>query len=264
MVAPSPFPPRQRSRGMLLAQATQQVFREVRTEDELRAALQPLAVTTAAALLASTGRRIVITAPITLRAPIVIPETLPGTIIESHGFLPLSPGVDGIDAFVIRTALVVIRDILLYADVTNNRRFNRAFVMVDTGAVAGVGPTGARITNIEALGINQFLADETTSGADDGWIDRCSMQRFSNDVNADGIVLNSPDWRVTNSKMNGVGTGIGMRVNASGSRIVITGNDFSGDGVNTAASVVGGNIISSNTLCGAVVVGGTDVVGLNT
>jgi len=257
------FANRNTLRQILPTQATAQVFREVRTEDELRVALQPADVTGQAALLANTGRRIVIAAPITLHSTIVIPETLPGTIIESHGFLPLSPGVDGIDAFEIRTPLVIIRDVLLYADATNNRRFNRAFVMVDTGAVSGVGPISARIINVDAFGVNQFLADDTTSGADDGWIDRCSMQRFANDVNTDGVSLNSPDWRVTNSKMQGVGTGIALRVGLSGSRTLIMGNEFSGDGVDTSASSFGSNVISSNVNTGTIVNTATDRVGLN-
>jgi len=260
------FANRNTLRQILPTQATAQVFREVRTEDELRVALQPVDVTTLDALFASTGRRIVITAPITLHSPIIIPETMPGTIIESHGFIPLSAGVDGIDAFVIRAPLVIIRDVLLYADLTNNRRFNRAFVMVDNGfTIAGVSvsPSGARIINVEAFGVNQFLVDETASDADDGYIDRCSMQRFANDVNTDGVSLNSPDWRVTNSKMQGVGTGIALRVGASGSRTLIMGNYFGGDGVDTSASVGGANVISSNVEAGTIVNTATDRVGLN-
>lgn len=260
------FGARNQLRQILPTQATAQVFREVRTEDELRVALQPGDVTTIAALLANTGRRIVITAPITLKAPIVIPESMPGTIIESHGFIPLTPGVDGIDAFEIRAPLVIIRDVLLYADLINSRRFNRAFVMVDSGVtIAGssVSPTSARIVNVEALGVNQFLVDETTNDASDGWIDRCSMQRFANDVNADGVSLNSSDWRITNSKMQGVGTGIAVRVGTNGSRTLIMGNYFGGDGVDTSASAGGENVISSNVNAGTIVNTGTDRVGLN-
>lgn len=259
------FGARNALRQILPTQATAQVFREVRTEDELRVALQPGDVTTLDALLANTGRRIVITAPITLHSPIIIPETMPGTIIESHGFIPLSAGVDGIDAFVIRAPLVIIRDVLLYADLTNNRRYNRAFVMNGGAVVAGtsVDPTSARIINVEALGVNQFLVDETTNDAGDGWIDRCSMQRFANDVNADGISLNSADWRITNSKMRGVGTGIALRVGSSGSRTLIMGNYFGGDGVDTSASIGGANVISSNVDAGTIVNTATDRVGLN-
>lgn len=260
------FGARNQLRQILPTQATAQVFREVRTEDELRVALQPGDVTTSAALVANTGRRIVITSPITLKAPIVIPESMPGTIIESHGFIPLTPGVDGIDAFEIRAPLVIIRDVMLYADLKNNRRFNRAFVMREgTVLVDGftVDPTSARIINVEALGVNQFLVDETTSGADDGWIDRCSMQRFANDVNVDGVSLNSPDWRITNSKMQGVGTGIAVRVGTNGSRTLIMGNFFGGDGVDTSASAGGANVISSNVNAGTIANTGTDRVGLN-
>lgn len=259
------FGARNALRQILPTQATAQVFREVRTEDELRVALQPGDVTTLDALFANTGRRIVITAPITLHSPIIIPETMPGTIIESHGFIPLSAGVDGIDAFVIRAPLVIIRDVLLYADLTNNRRYNRAFVMNGGAVVAGtsVSPSGARIINVEAFGVNQFLVDETTSDADDGYIDRCSMERFANDVNVDGVSLNSPDWRITNSKMQGVGTGIAVRVGSSGSRTLIMGNYFGGDGVDTSASAGGANVISSNVDAGTIVNTATDRVGLN-
>lgn len=266
MAVTSLFANRNALRPILPTQATAQVFREVRTEDELRVALQPSDVTTAAALVANTGRRIVITAPITLHSTIVIPETLPGTIIESHGFLPLSPGVDGIDAFEVRAPLVIIRDVMLYSDLKNNRRFNRAFVMREgTVLVDGftVDPTGVRIINVEALGVNQFLVDETTADADDGWIDRCSMQRFANDVNVDGVSLNSSDWRITNSKMQGVGTGIAVRVGTNGSRALIMGNYFGGDGVDTSASAGGENVISSNVNAGTIVNTGTDRVGLN-
>jgi len=256
------FANRNALRPILPTQATAQVFREVRTEDELRVALQPPDVTTVAALLASSGRRIVITAPITLKAPIIIPETMPGTIIESHGFIPLTPGVDGIDAFEIRAPFVIIRDVLL---VGSEKRFNRAFVMNGGTTVAGtiVNPTSARIVNVEALGVNQFLVDETTNDASDGWIDRCSMQRFANDVNVDGVSLNSSDWRITNSKMQGVGTGIAVRVGTNGSRALIMGNYFGGDGVDTSASAGGENVISSNVNAGTIVNTGTDRVGLN-
>jgi hypothetical protein len=64
--------------------------------------------------------------------------------------------------------------------------------------------------------------------------------------------------------MKGVGTGIALRVVSSGSRTLIMGNEFSGDGVDTSASSFGSNVISSNVNTGTITNHVTDAVGLNT
>ena len=63
--------------------------------------------------------------------------------------------------------------------------------------------------------------------------------------------------------MQGVGTGIAVRVGSDGSRTLIMGNYFGGDGVDTSASAGGANVISSNVNAGTIVNTATDRVGLN-
>lgn len=248
----SPFSSRVR-RAMLAPVGQAQVFREVRTEDELRQALTPVDVTTTAALLANTGRRIVIAAPITLTAPVEIPPEMPGTVIEAHGHIPIYPGVDSIDAFIVRAPLVTIRGLLLYADVDRNRRWNTIVAFKTGTSVAGssVDPTNCRVLDCFAFGCNGLVYDHTAGSADDCYIERNAMQRFADDVNVDGIFCDSPGWRIAFNHVTGQGTGVAINVDGNGGHCAIVGNDCSDDGITTNGSS-GYNTISANTRAGTI------------
>lgn len=252
----SPFPPRTRSRAVLPPIGLQSVFREVRTEDELRQALQPpKAPTGLDGFLALTGRRIVIAAPITLTRPIVISPSLPGTVIEAHGHLPIFPGVDGIDAFDIRAPLVTIRNLLIYNDVAKGRYFGRAFALTrDAGTD---GPTDCRIRDCVVVGGNQMLDDTTNGNATSGILSGCSFAPFIGAVDADCVIIDSINWFVEGNTLQKVGAGVSLRLGTNALATRIVANNMTSGGIDTASSL-GGNTISANVASGTVTAHATD------
>lgn len=252
----SPFSSRVRPRAVLPPISLQRVFREVRTEDELRQALQPpTAPTGLAGFLAGTGRRIVIAAPITLTSPIVIGPGLPGTTIEAQGLLPIFPGAEAVDAFDIRAPLVTIRGLLLYADVERNRRFGRAFVL--TRDANTQGPTQCRFRDCFVVGGNALLEDTTAGDANNGIIADCFFQPFAADVANDCVSLDSSDWGVDGNTLQPADTGVSFRLGVNGARARVVGNSINGGGIDTSASA-GFSTISANTDAGTVNAAATD------
>ena len=245
----SPFSSRVR-RPILPPIGLQSVFREVRTEDELRQALTPLDTGTTAALLANTGRRIVIAGPITLKSPIVI-AGLPGTTIESHGKLPVFCGVDGIDAFDVRSPLCTIRDLLITSpDVTGTSSgigFARAVVFK-------AGANNGRLLDVDVFGCDSLVVGE--DGADSCHVRGCEVLVTSSN-NANAVTVDGTDWRITANTLDGAGTGLAVEVTTNGGRCAIVGNDCGTAGITTSASA-GSNTISANTRAGVVTAHGTD------
>ena len=245
----SPFPSRVRSRGVLPPLGLQAVFREVRTEDELRQALTPLDVGTIAALLANTGRRIVITAPITLKAPIIIDASLPGTVIESHGKLPVFCGVDGIDAFDVRAILCTIRGLLITSpNVTGNTS------TLTFGAAVLANADGLRVQDVDTFGCDSLVVGETD--VDDVHVTGCKVLVTSGN-NAPAVYVDGERWRIIGNSLDGSGTGVAVLAGAASQYAAIVGNDCSGDGITTSAGL-GSNTISANTNAGAVTAHATD------
>lgn len=244
----SPFPSRTRARATLAPTATQQVWREVTTEDQLRQALTPVDSTDNAGLAANTGRRIVIAGPITLSGPVEVSAKLPGLAIESHGHIPIWCGVDGIDAFLINAPLFTARGLLFFAiDGGNSGNFARAFVLKD-------GANQARILDCHAFGCDALV--EGADGVDDVHVRGNDASTPSGRV-SDCVVFNGNNWRIMGNLLAGSDTGIAVRAGASGQRAAIVGNDCSSDGINTSAGG-GGNTISANTRAGTVTAHGGD------
>lgn len=253
----SPFPSRVRVRPAFPSIGQSARFIEVSTEDQLRAALTPRDTTSIAALVAETGRRIVITMPITLKSPIIIDASLPGTTIESHGKLPIFCGADGIDAFVVRAQLCTIRDLLITSpDVTGiagGAAFARAVVFQ-------AGGDNGRLLDVDAYGCDSLVVGE--AGANACHVRGCEVLVTSAN-NANAVTIDGNDWRVTGNLLDGSGTGLAVEVTANGGRCAIVGNDCGTAGITTSASS-GSNTISANTRAGALTTHATDAVGLNT
>jgi hypothetical protein len=238
-------------RAILSPIGLQSVFREVRTEDELRQALTPLDVGTIAALLANTGRRIVIAAPITLRSAVIIPATLPGTTIESHGKLPVFCGVDGIDAFDVRAPLCTIRDLLITSPDVTGTAGGPAFARA---VVFKAGANNGRLIDVDAFGCDSLVVGE--DGADSCHVRGCEVLVTSSN-NANAVTVDGTDWRIMANTLDGAGSGLAVEVTANGGRCAIVGNDCSTAGITTSASA-GSNTISANTRAGAVTAHATD------
>lgn len=252
----SPFSSRVR-RPILPPIGLQSVFREVRTEDELRQALTPVDAGTTAALVANTGRRIVIAAPITLKAPIVIAATLPGTTIEAHGHIPIYCGVDGIDAFDVRAALVTLRGLLITGtSLTGTTSLGEFATCVRVRANADF----CRVLDCHTFDCDALLVVEDTAG--EGMLRGCAVGVTSS-ANADCVTIDAAGWRIEHNILDGAGTGLAVEVTANGGRCSIVGNDCGTAGITTSASA-GLNTISANTRAGAVTNHATDAVGLNT
>jgi hypothetical protein len=243
----SAFP--RRTRAIMPAVGQAQRFIEVATEDELRVALTPRDTTSSAALLANTGRRIVIVAPITLKAPIEIAASLPGTVIESHGKLPIFCGVDGIDAFVVSAVQCIIRDLLITSpDVTGNTStisFSRAVV---------AKADGLRVLDVDTFGCDSLVVGD--AGVDDVIVRGCKVLVTSGN-NAPAVYVDGAGWRIMGNTLDGSGTGLAVEGGTSSERCAIVGNDLNGDGITTSAGS-GLNTISANTNAGVVTAHGTD------
>lgn len=253
----SPFSSRVR-RAMLAPVGQAQVFREVRTEDELRQALTPVDVTTTAALLANTGRRIVIAAPITLTAPVEISASLPGTTIESHGKLPVFCGSDGIDAFVVNAPQCTIRGLLITSpDVTGVS----SSVSFRNAVTLKAGANGARVLDVDTFGCGSLVLGD--ANVDDVIVRGCVVLATSG-TNGNAVECDGTGWRIMGNLLDGSGTGLAVEVLSNGGRCAIVGNDCNSDGIDTSASS-GSNTISGNTRAGTVSAAvGDDALGGNT
>lgn len=104
---------RPRARSPLSSVSSQQVFREVRTEDELRSAVFAEYTNYAGSLYGIVGRRIVVSAPISVRSPIIVTAT--GVTIESHGKIPIFPLSNAMDCIFDATSStnLVLRNLLI-------------------------------------------------------------------------------------------------------------------------------------------------------
>ena len=252
----SPFSSRVR-RPILPPIGLQSVFREVRTEDELRQALTPLNTTSIASVIANTGRRIVIAAPITLKSPIIIDASLPGTIIESQGYLPIFCGVDGIDAFEVRAPSVMFRGLLFYHEPTTSPKRFRYVI-----SAGGSGATGCRVIDVDSMGAETFISNRLV-GSPTGWTVRgCSILTGGN-VSAPGIDTGGIGWTISGCSLQGSSGGVAVSIAGGGGACAIVGNDCNNDGITTSISN-GLNTISANTRGGTLTTHATDAVGLNT
>lgn len=244
-------------RPILGTQALAQVMIEVRSEDELRRALTPKDTTTTAALVANTGRRIVIAAPITLKASVVIAATLPGTTIEAHGHIPIYCGVDGIDAFDVQAALVTLRGLLLTSTtLTGAASLGEFATCVRVRANADF----CRVLDCHTYDCDSLLVAEDTAG--EGMIRGCAVGVTSS-ATANCVTIDALGWRIEHNILDGSGVALAVEVTVNGGRCAIVGNDCATDGITTSASS-GSNTISANTRAGTIANHATDAVGLNT
>jgi hypothetical protein len=250
-MAVSVFGNRRPLRSILPSTSTQQVAKEVRTEDELRQALQPLDVSASGALAANTGRRIIITAPITLKSKVVIDASLPGTIIQSNGYLPITCGTDGIDAFEVQAALCTISGLFLTSAAFGGGTSAGEFA---TCVRVKANAAFCRVLDCHILDCDSVLVVEDT--ASEGILRGCEVGATST-ANADCVIIDANGWRVQGNILDGAGTGVAIRVTANGSRTAIVGNDMATDGITTSASL-GLNTISANTRAGVVTAHATD------
>jgi hypothetical protein len=257
-MAVSVFGNRRPLRSILPATSTFQVAKEVRTEDELRQALQPLDTLTNSTVVANTGRRIVITAPITLHSPIIIDESLPGTIIEANGYLPIICGVDGIDAFEVRAFLCTISGLLFTSTVLSGAATLGQFATcVRVKANNGF----CRILDCHVLDCESLAVIEVFAG--DGVIRGCRVGSPTNTSNADCVTMDGDGWRIEGNWLAAAGIGVAVRITANGEYTAIVGNNLANDGAVSSASL-GNNTIFGNTRAGVITNHATDAVGLNT
>jgi hypothetical protein len=256
-VVTSIFRDRNLKRATLQNQSASSGFFEVRTEDELVAALTPRDVTSDAQLAASYGRRIVITAPIQLHAPIIIDGSLPGVTIESNGQVQITPLVDGIDCFVIRGSYPTLRGLRIVSDVAGGIYFNRAIVF-DT-ANFDAGEFGHYENNLVVA--HAFIVDEV-GGRGRGFIRDNGFVGIL-PAGAHAIDLDGTQWSISGNNIFTTGGGDAIHMGANGGTSSINGNTLNSGTINTSLST-GLNSILGNTECGTITFAATDAVGLNT
>lgn len=247
----SPFPSRVR-RPFMPPIGLQAVFREVRTEDELRQALTPTSVAPITQTLANVGRRIVIAAPITLKAPIVIAPQMAGTVIESHGYLPITCAVDGIDAFDVRAPLVTLRGLLITSPAIDGVSGGLAF---DRAVRISTGGSECRVIDVHGFGVDCLV--EGAAGVDGCQVRHSTIGAGGNGTDRFGVIFDGTGWRIHGNSLQGAGTGVAVYGGTSSGSSSIVGNDCSGAGIATSAGA-GSNTISANTNAGAVTAHATD------
>lgn len=232
---------RTRARPPLAAISSQQVFREVRTEDELRSAVYAENTTNQTSVYGVTGRRIVIAAPIEIKSPIVV--TANGITIDSHGKIPVFPATNAIDCIfdLTATANAVINNVLI----ANNLGVQNPVVGIKLGSFSS-------LTNCTIIGA-----------------DTCVWSQFGATIK--GNLLSSygtPETTVyipSGASSMIVGNFlVGDIVAASGAgNCVISGNCLLGRNINTSLGS-GGNAIVGNANVGTITNAATDAVTSNT
>lgn len=251
------FPARKRVRSVQPSLASSVVFTEVKSLDQLLAALQPLDVSSTAALVANTGRRIVISAPIQLDRTVIIDESLPGTVIESNGYLPISCDLDGINAFDIRAPLCTLRGLLIASNAiaggASTKRFLAAVKLSTSNA------DDCRVQDIHAFDVASLVVG--VDGANRCRVRDCAIA-VSSGVVGDGVAFSGTGWSIAGNTLSGSGGGLAVRGGASSERSTIVGNECGNAGINTAAGL-GLNTIAANARAGLVVGAGTDQVNGN-
>lgn len=232
---------RPRARAAMSSVSQQQVFREVHTEDELRAAVYSENSDTY--LFGVTGRRIVIASPISVKSPIKI--TAHGTIIESHGRIPIFPIADSIDCVFDATSAVnvVIRDLL----------FSNASGVIDPSSAIKLGGISS-VTNCV------FTTGTSTISVGTDCIVSGNMI-FSGTFSGAtaGILLTGSNSIVTSNMITG-----GILSESASSKCSISSNVLFGTNINTSASLLGQNSIVGNTNVGTITNSATDAVTSNT
>lgn len=244
---------------------------EVSTVDKLKAAIG-LAVSrnTNATGNAAAGLDILITQPLQLRAPIIIPKQAAGLTVRATGVVPISAKGEISSVFVVNAADVRLFGLSVIGSTGNGFA---GFVSVD---LTGLGGLGGRFT---AEG-NDFSGSLSVAGSFIGCVDdtvsgvRISGNRAVAMVPGGKFVqLAGTQWCVVNN-LNVFGAiedstaAAGLNVisgnSMNGNDITITG--IGGNAITSNAqpgtidtsTSTGGNTISANTLVGAIVAGGSD------
>lgn len=227
---------RPRARPPLAAVSSQQVFREVNTEDELRAAV--FSDTIGAYTFGITGRRIVIASPISVKSPIVV--TASGTTIESHGKIPVFPAAD---------ALSCIFDISSAVNVTiRNLMFSNTGNFVEPDVCVKLGSLNDMLDCTVVTGTTAIIADT------DSFVrgNKIFFGTFGVSIIGSASVVTG------NMITSGIAT-----ADPFSSRNVITSNVLFNSNIDTSTSG-GQNVIVGNAQVGTITNAATDAVTSNT
>jgi hypothetical protein len=240
------------------AQRQQRFERFVTSEDELRAAIRSLASpNTSGTARLSGGGRIVICAPFSVSAPIVIPFQAPAITICSAAPVPIrSVGVLA-TLFDVRAFLFTVEDLLVLADSAGNGF--TAFVTLSGDSTAGASSAGCVIRG-NKVQVDRILVDASTGDSDDGQLlDNWQLDEL-NGAHAASVYIDSNRWLVRgNTIKDGGGDSITVDVNGAACRLL--GNDLGFGDITTTLSG-GGGIIDGNCRKGVITAPG-DTIGDN-
>lgn len=227
---------RPRARAAMSSVSQQQVFREVHTEDELRAAVS--AENTGSYIFGLTGRRVVIASSISIKNPIKI--SAHGIIIESHGRIPIFPASDSMDCiFDVTSAVnVLIRNLSF----VNTLPVQDPSYCIRSGALTSIQDCSFTTGAVPIL-----------CGTD------CIIKGNLVFYGSTRSVLVSGNSSIITSNI----IAYGLSVDSSFGNNVILGNMFSGSNIDTSLSA-GNNSIVGNTNVGTITNSATDAVTSNT
>lgn len=243
--------------------STASLIREVRSEDEFRAAIASLAASNPVGTLGDVGQffprggEIVISTPISLTAPIEIPPRCLCLTIRSYGYIPITPLSVIAQMFLIRAPLVTI-DGLFASAVSDGSGYATTFIEIADDAGAGDFCT---IRNNYAI-CKSLVVDNSSgsTGAEVLRVERNVHDRISGTQAA--ITIRSEGAVVEKNRLNHSGAGDAITVTGIG-YCAIEGNYCEGGAITTSACTTGQNVIDGNRRVGTITQHVTDRVGLN-
>jgi hypothetical protein len=231
---------RPKARAAMSSVAQQQVFREVHTEDELRAVVAADKI--GAYAFGSTGRRIVIASPISVKSPIVV--TAPGILIESHGKIPISPAEDSLSCIFDTSAAINIE--------IRGLSFVNTLGVIEPSSCIKLGQISSVVSCSFSTGVDGVLIQSANYA-------RITGNSF-NGVSSNSVHIVAGAYNMISANMC-IGN---IVVDASASRTSIIGNTLTGFNINTSASSSGMNSIVGNIGVGTISYSSTDAVTSNT
>lgn len=244
------FSRQRRGRGVMPPTSQGEV--QVRSAQELRAAVASIAARGSTTDLARGAGVVRICSPISMDASLVIPAACTGLTICASGRVPVSASGVVATLFEIRAANVTIRDVLCSSPSTSN--MFTAFVTMGTAALAPGADSPTLIDNV--VGADRLYV-EPASVSTSAPLLRGNRQTEVNASHSASVEIHSHEGRVSDNVLAD-GGGDTVTIGASGGDTTVVGNDFGGGDITTTASD-GGNTVGINTNSGTLTLHADDL-----
>jgi hypothetical protein len=245
-------------RQILSTTGTARLTREVRCESQLLVAIAELSAPRAGFAdldidETPTGGEIVIAAPFTIGATIVVPPEGMCITFRSAGYAAITPRVAISSMFLVEAAAVSF--IALFCSAAGLSSCAETFVRI--GSVGGTAGKDITVERCIVIADRVFVDEH---GATNAIISRNRQTELSA-THAAAIVCLNPCLIEGNTLADGGGDSITLGAFAQGSRII--GNHTGGGDITTTAATDGSTIVGNVMGGGAITANAGDAVGLN-